>query len=279
MIHNPSTARLLFSAFSRIDYYSMKETERTRPLVTTVKRSAQSAERTPRGYPKRRRRAPEIAESEILDAAERLLRRVPFRKLTIGGLMATTGLRRPSFYQYFDDLYEVLAKLAQRHVKVLFQDSQQSADRILNMSDIDMLSEESAAIRRDEFLRVCTMHRKNRHFYRLLFQTSALDPAVRRIYRNYIRAIAQHTADVIRQVQSKGVGTWLDPDETALALCLMTEFYVFEKVVDGPGSNLEKMADTLQTIWELVVYGGLPRSVSASISKNKVQPGLSSPKS
>jgi hypothetical protein len=71
----------------------------------------------------------------------------------------------------------------------------------------------------------------------------------------------------------------LDPDETALALCLMTEFYVFEKVVDGPGSNLEKMADTLQTIWELVVYGGLPRSVSVSISKNKAQPGLSSPKS
>ncbi len=245
----------------------MKETERTQGPTTAVKRSPHSVEHAPPRRSKRRRRAPEVAESEILDAAERLLRRVPFRKLTIGGLMATTGLRRPSFYQYFDDLYEVLAKLAQRYVKALFQDTEPYADRVLNVSDIDLLSEESAAIRRDEFLRLCTMHRKNRHFYRLLFQTSAIDPAVRRIYRHYIRAIAQHTADVIGQIQRKGVGTWLDPDETALALCLMTEFYVFEKAVDGAGSDLEKMADTLQTIWELVVYGGLPRSKSVSISR------------
>ena len=180
-----------------------------------------------------------------------------FRKLTIGALMETTGLRRPSFYQYFDDLYDVLAKLAQRHVKVLFQDSRRYADRILNWDDADILSGESGAIRRDEFMRVCMVHRKHRHFYRLLFQSSAVDPAVRRIYRNYVAAIAQNTADVIRQLQRRGIATWLDPDETALALCLMTEFYVFEKVVDGSGSDTGKVADTLQTVWELVVYGGL----------------------
>ena len=68
----------------------MKETDRTGALATTVNRSTRSAK--PREHSKRRRRAPEIAESEILDAAERLLRRVPFRKLTIGALMATCAV-------------------------------------------------------------------------------------------------------------------------------------------------------------------------------------------
>jgi len=234
---------------------NMRETDTTLAIaIASVKRSPRAAKDTPPRLVKRRRRAPDMAESEILDAAERLLRRVPFRNLTIGALMSTTGLRRPSFYQYFDDLYEVLARLAQRHVKVLFQDAQRYADRILNMSETDMLSEESAAIRRAEFVRICKVHRKDRHFHRLLARGSALDPAVRRIYRSYIQAIAQHTADVIRNLQRREVATWLDPDETALALCLMTESYIFEKVVDGAGSDLEKVADTLKTIWEQVIY-------------------------
>lgn len=220
---------------------------------TSAEPALQAAGQAPRGQPKRSRRAPDVAESEILDAAQRLLRRVPFRKLTIGALMATTGLRRPSFYQYFDDLYDVLARLAQRHVKILFQDTEPYADRLLNISDPDMRREESDAIRRAELIRVCKAHRKDRHFYRLLFRGAALDPAVRRIYRNYIHSIAEHTADLIRQVQSRGTATQLDPDETALALCLMTEFYIFEKVVEGPGSDLETVADTLRKIWERVV--------------------------
>jgi AcrR family transcriptional regulator len=231
----------------------MKETERTEGPARAVKHSPHIAEQVHREQTKRRRRAPEVAESEILEAAERLLRRAPFRKLTIGALMATTGLRRPSFYQYFDDLYDVLARLAQRHVKALFQDTEQYADRLLNISDPNMRREESDAIRRAELIRVCKAHRKDRHFYRLLFRGAAMDPAVERIYRNYIRSIAEHTADLIRQVQRRGTAIQLDPDETALALCLMTELYIFEKVVDGHTSDLERVADTLKKIWERVV--------------------------
>jgi TetR/AcrR family transcriptional regulator, ethionamide resistance regulator len=250
----------------------MKQIERARArAIRPVKRAPRAVEQALAQRPKRRRRSPDVAESEILEAAERLLRHVPFRKLTIGGLMATTGLRRPSFYQYFNDLYEVLAKLAQRHAKDLFEKTQRYADSILNMSDRDMLSEESAANRHAEFVRVCRIFRENRHFHRLLFQGSALDPAVRRIYRNYIRSIAEHTADLIRQLQRKGVATWLDADETALALCLMTEFYVYEKVVDGTGSDLDKAAETMRTIWEQVIYGQLPRFKSLSFPPDKLR--------
>jgi AcrR family transcriptional regulator len=236
----------------------MKDSTSLRAIARpSLKRSRHIAIHAPGEHTKRRRRAPDIAESEILDAAERLLRRVPFRKLTIGGLMATTDLRRPSFYQYFDDLYQVLARLAQRHVKIVSQYTQRYAERILNMSGVGIASEEGAAIRRGQWLQFCKAYRRNRHFHRLLVRSSALDPEVRRIYRGYVGEMAQQIADLIRRLQGRGIATSLDPDETGLALHLMTESYLFEKIA-GPASDIERVANTLERIWEKVVYGELP---------------------
>src|SRR5262249_19643992 len=48
-------------------------------------------------FPVRRRRRPEDAQSEILDAAEVFLRDHSFHAMTVDDLMARTGLSRPSF--------------------------------------------------------------------------------------------------------------------------------------------------------------------------------------
>ena len=60
---------------------------------------------------RRRRRTPEEAAQEILDAAEAFLRERPFRDLTIDEVMDGTGLSRPSFYVYFRDRHHLALKL------------------------------------------------------------------------------------------------------------------------------------------------------------------------
>ena len=50
---------------------------------------------------RRRRRTPEVAEAEIVAAAESLLRERSFRELTVDEVMRRTDLSRPSFYVYF----------------------------------------------------------------------------------------------------------------------------------------------------------------------------------
>ena len=212
----------------------------------------------------RRRRTPDAAEAEILDAAERLLRRVPLAELTIDRLMATTGLSRPSFYQYFSDVYELLARLAERHVKVVSQITRRYGDYIFAISEPNLMSKEAAAVRQANFVELCKEHRKHWHFHRLLIQSSVLDRRGRRIYRNYVRAMGQNAAALIRQLQTRGIARSLDPDETGLALHLMMEFYMLERVVDGPGSNFKKVATTLTTIWEKVIYCDLPHLRRAS---------------
>ena len=71
--------------------------------------------------PKRRRRSPESAEREILDAAESFLRERPFRDLTVDEVMARTTLSRPSFYVYFRDRHHLAVRLVEGIGEALFE--------------------------------------------------------------------------------------------------------------------------------------------------------------
>src|SRR5437016_3842647 len=60
---------------------------------------------------RRIRRRPAEAAAEIATAAEALLRRIPLHGLTVTAIMRETTLSRNSFYVYFADRYELLARV------------------------------------------------------------------------------------------------------------------------------------------------------------------------
>jgi AcrR family transcriptional regulator len=62
---------------------------------------------------RRRRRTPEVAEQEIIAAAEALLRERPFRELTVDEVMRRTELSRPSFYVYFSDRHHLVLRVVE----------------------------------------------------------------------------------------------------------------------------------------------------------------------
>ena len=66
------------------------------------------------GGARRRRRSPEVAEREILAAAEEMLRERPFRDLTVDEVMRRTELSRPSFYVYFRDRHHLVLRVVER---------------------------------------------------------------------------------------------------------------------------------------------------------------------
>src|ERR687885_2169533 len=69
---------------------------------------------------RRRRRTPEVAEREIVAAAEALLRERPFRDLTVDEVMRRTELSRPSFYVHFRDRYQLMLRVVERIRRELF---------------------------------------------------------------------------------------------------------------------------------------------------------------
>ena len=70
--------------------------------------------------PRARRRSPESAEREILDAAESFLAERPFRDLSVDEVMARTTMSRPSFYVYFRDRHHLLVRLVEGIGRELF---------------------------------------------------------------------------------------------------------------------------------------------------------------
>jgi len=52
-----------------------------------------------------------LTRARILDAGHAFLQVRPFRDLSVGGLMKDTGLSRPTFYQYFNDLHGLMEAL------------------------------------------------------------------------------------------------------------------------------------------------------------------------
>ena len=69
---------------------------------------------------RRRRRTPEVAEQEIIAAAEALLRERPFRELTVDEVMRRTELSRPSFYVYFRDRHHLVLRVVEHIGAELF---------------------------------------------------------------------------------------------------------------------------------------------------------------
>ena len=66
-------------------------------------------------------RKSEQTRSHILEAALDFLWTYPFRDLTVSELMSKTGAGRSAFYQYFDDLYDLIETLLHGLEAAIFQ--------------------------------------------------------------------------------------------------------------------------------------------------------------
>jgi AcrR family transcriptional regulator len=193
----------------------------------------------------RRRRRPEDAASEILDAAEKFLRRKPFHLMTVDELMARTGLSRPSFYEYFRDRYDLAMKLVEKMLSEMFPMS----DRWFSSKGDP--GEDLA----HGFEGLIAVYREHRHLMRALSDAAVQDRRVARAYELFLDRMTQSTARRIRAEVRAGRTSPLDPDEIARALILMGERYLNDKLDRDPKTNSRVLLDTLVTIWMRVLYG------------------------
>jgi AcrR family transcriptional regulator len=179
---------------------------------------------------RRRRRAPEVAEREIVAAAEALLRERPFRDLTVDEVMQRTELSRPSFYVYFRDRHDLVLRVFEHVGADLIALSEGRPDPSLALHAlIDAFAEYGPVLR-------------------ALADAAADDPGVEEAYsalvQRFIDATAGHIADA---------GMGLDPDETAKALVWMTERYLNLSLGREPRTPRETVAETLGEIWSRVL--------------------------
>jgi AcrR family transcriptional regulator len=139
--------------------------------------------------PPRRRRRPEEAEREILDAARALLAERPSHEVTVGAIMARTTLSRKSFYVYFQDRYELLRRL----VEPL------GAERDAIVAELwregaDMASGGHAAL-----LALAGLYARHGPLLRALAEASSQDREAKRAWREFLEPVIAGHAEKIRE--------------------------------------------------------------------------------
>jgi AcrR family transcriptional regulator len=194
---------------------------------------------------RRRRRTPEVAEGEIIAAAETFLRERPFRELTVDEVMRRTDLSRPSFYVYFTDRHQLVLRVVEHLGSELFTMS----DRWFSGSG------EGPDLARQALDGIVAVYLEHGPVMRALADAAADDPGVEQAYNALVQSFVDATARHIEQEIAAGRILPLDAYETAKALVWMMERYLILSLGREPLTPAQAVADTLSTIWTRVLYG------------------------
>src|SRR5215210_840431 len=175
-----------------------------------------SAGRSSAVGPQRRRRSPEVAEQEIMAAAEELLRERPFRDLTVDEVMRRTELSRPSFYVYFRDRHHLVLRVVERFGAEMW-----------TMSERWFEGTGPGGRRvRDALEGVVAVFERHGPVLHALADAATVDPDVEIAYGSLVQGFVDATAKYIEGEIEAGRILPLDPRETAKALIWMNERYL-----------------------------------------------------
>ena len=199
----------------------------------------------------RRRRTPEAAQREIIEAAETLLRERPFRELTVDEVMRRTGLSRPSFYVYFKDRHELVLRVVQHIGGELFE----LANRWLQGKG------DGPRLLHDALPGVVEVYARHGTVMRALADAAADDPGVEAAYGALVQSFVDETARHIgEEIEAGNISADVDAAETAKALIWMNERYFYGTLGVAPHTPIETVTQTLRMIWIRTLYPGAVRS-------------------
>ena len=196
--------------------------------------------------PRRRRRTPEAAQREIIDAAESLLRERPFRELTVDEVMRRTELSRPSFYVYFRDRHELVLRVVQH----LFQN-------FMGPSGAWLINEDGGpAELREGMQGAVEVYQERGHVLRALADAAADDPDVESAYLGLVNSFRDLIAKKIEgEVASGRVEPATNAMEVATALIWTAERYLYLSFAPGSTTEGATVAETLSTVFTRTIYG------------------------
>ena len=195
--------------------------------------------------PRRRRRRPEEAEREILEAAAALLSERPAHEVTVMAVMERTTLSRKSFYVYFRDRHELIARLV----------APLRAEIDARAAELRETHDEPRELMRALFLEVARVYMKHGELLRALRESSGHDADAERVWREFTGPPIARMAALIRAETAAGRSQGLDPDATARALITMNLGCFFEQLIGRPRAKPGPLVDILVEVWMRTVYG------------------------
>ena len=173
------------------------------------------------------------------------MRDVPLSELTVARIMAATTLSRNSFYVYFRDRYDVLARLVER---LRGEADATMADFASPGSPVEAGREALAAAAR--------LYAEHGELLRALADASSHDAAAAKAWAEFVEPSHTAVTGRVRKEIATGRIVGIDrPEETVKALIAMNRACFFQELVGKPDADVDGLVDVLYAIWTRALYG------------------------
>lgn len=210
-------------------------------------RTAQAAQR--------RRRRPEEAEREILDAARELFRTLPSHEVTVSRIMSATTLSRKSFYVYFRDRHELLVRM--------FARLRADADAVFSRLADD--ERDPVAIGRGAVEAAARLYSAHGEILAALADAAPRDPEAAEAWRSFVAPVRRMLIELVEREQAAGRIEGIAAEPTVTALMAMNVARFRDVVATNPDADLDPLVDDLYRIWIRTLYGRLPPDVERAL--------------
>jgi AcrR family transcriptional regulator len=193
---------------------------------------------------------PRIGQSErtraaILDAALKFIWSHPFRDMTVNALMASTGLSRSAFYQYFHDLHHLMETLLDMLRGEVFD---VAGPWFTGVGDpVALLNESLAGVVGFGYRRGPIM--------RAIDDAAATDKRLEKAWMKFFDQFDDAVTTRIEADQEQGLIPDFDARPVAIALNRLDAYTLIEAFGQRPRSKPDPVLEALVRVWVSTLYG------------------------
>jgi len=163
-------------------------------------------------------------------------------------VMERTTLSRKSFYVYFRDRHDLIARLLEPLRAEL--SARIEAARAAHDSPRDQY--------RAMFTEGARAYVEHGPLLRALRESSARDDDARRVWHDFTEPPITKSVERIREETKAGRSHGLDAEVVARALITMNQACFFDQLVDDPSVDPKPLVEALAEIWTRTIYGDSP---------------------
>jgi len=187
----------------------------------------------------------ERTRATILNAALDLIWSHPFRDMTISSLMASTGVSRSAFYQYFNDLHELMETLLDMLQQEIFNVAKYWLEGVGD--PVTLLRETLAGL-----VHVCYQRGP---FLRAITDAAVTDPHLENAWLQFLAGFDDAATARIEADQKKGLIPDFEARPVAFALNRLNAYTLLQAFGQHPRKQPEPVREALARAWISTLYG------------------------
>lgn len=197
----------------------------------------------------RTRESRERSRARIVDAATELVRERSYAELNVGEIMERAGIGRTLFYRHFDDLADLLLRVAREAIDELYEAQVALAATRVGPDPANVVEAIELPV---------DVYRRHGPVLRALSEAAAADPLVAERQVELRDRFDQLVGEALARAGPLTGNPVSDPAESARALNRLTEGYLLDAYGREPRVEPAVATRTLTEIWIATVIGGRP---------------------